>query len=101
MDDVDCTGSEAVITDCQHVDHNSEDCEGNEAAGVICSPPSAETKTTDGVCKPVHVVHEAIKGISEHFLPRNVLLASIKVFCTRCNLVSHDLSLSFFSLLAS
>ena len=35
MDNVKCSGNELRLEDCGH--DTEEDCDGNEAAGVVCS----------------------------------------------------------------
>ena len=43
-DDVYCSGSETSLDDCPH--NNEENCNGYEAAGVVCDGGSSTTTTT-------------------------------------------------------
>ncbi len=44
-DNVDCYGNEDALDDCTHQNEDEENCNGDEAAGVICIASSTTTTT--------------------------------------------------------
>lgn len=47
MDNVYCDGSEEEITSCRHDDWGTNDCQSNEAAGVICYEEQTQEHEAD------------------------------------------------------
>ncbi len=48
MDDVDCTGSEDTLAQCDFAGWNVEDCGSGEAIGVRCAPGEGDIRLVDG-----------------------------------------------------
>ena len=51
MDNVDCAGNESSLQECQH--KTGDDCDGHEAAGVVCTDQHIELYGCDhheGLC---------------------------------------------------
>ncbi|TDH06412.1 hypothetical protein EPR50_G00132880 [Perca flavescens] len=48
MDDVACTGSESLLSECRHPGFGTHNCQHGEDAGVICSAPKSQLRLVNG-----------------------------------------------------
>ncbi|XP_039671811.1 deleted in malignant brain tumors 1 protein-like [Perca fluviatilis] len=48
MDDVACTGSESLLSECRHRGFGTNNCGHGEDAGVICSAPKSQLRLVNG-----------------------------------------------------
>lgn len=48
LDDVECTGDEKFLTDCQHRGLGEHDCDHNEDAGLVCSGTTSFSPVNPG-----------------------------------------------------
>ncbi|XP_035861279.1 deleted in malignant brain tumors 1 protein isoform X7 [Sander lucioperca] len=48
MDDVSCTGSESLLSECRHPGFGTHNCQHGEDAGVVCSAPRSQVRLVNG-----------------------------------------------------